>query len=348
MLFLAILLLAFFITKPFLPALATGAIIAYLAYPLHEKTLKRVKNKNFASLVISVFVVLIITVPFVSTLGLLSKEAYDTYAKLNQQNLGTNFMKIVCEEETRVSCSIFKSIVSFLPKNDLDYYLQITIKKITEFIIINASKFLVSIPSIMLNFFVMIFVVYYLLRDRDAVTSRIKNIMPLKEAEKQEVLNSFHNMIYAVFYGNIAIAILQGILGVIGFVIFGVPSPFLWGFVMMLFALVPYFGTAIIWLPAALNLAFMGYLQNNNSLVIRGILLIVYGVVVISSIDNILKPKLISSKAKVHPILVLVGVLGGLNLFGFIGLILGPVMLALLMTFVDIYEREKHEFEKYF
>jgi predicted PurR-regulated permease PerM len=151
-----------------------------------------------------------------------------------------------------------------------------------------------------------------------------------------------------MFYGNITIAIMQGILGAIGFMIFGVPSPILWGFVMVLFALIPYFGTAVVWLPAALNLIFSGYLQNNSSLTTRGIFLIVYGVLVISSIDNILKPKLIGAKANVHPILVLIGVLGGLSLFGFVGLFLGPMMLALLMTFIDIYEEEKDELEKYF
>ncbi len=346
--FLAILLLAFFIAKPFLPAIVTGVVITYLAYPLYEKTLKRVKNRNLASLIISVFVVLLITLPLVSVLGLLSKEAYDTYTTLNQQNLGTNFMKIACRDESLMPCRALRSIASSLPNENLDYYLQITIKKITEFIIINASKFLASIPSIMLNFFVMIFIIYYLLKDGNAVALRIKKMMPLKESEKQAVLDSFHSIIYAVFYGNIAIAVLQGILGIIGFAVLGVPSPFLWGFVMMLFALIPYFGTAIIWLPAALNLIFIGYLQSDSSSITRGVILVIYGIAVISLIDNILKPRLIGSKAKVHPILVLIGVMGGLSLFGFIGLILGPLMLALLMTFMNIYEKEKHEFEKYF
>jgi predicted PurR-regulated permease PerM len=257
-------------------------------------------------------------------------------------------MKIVCKDENWLSCKFVNLFVGFLPENDLDYYLQITIEKITGYIIGNVSKFLASIPSILLNFFVMIFVVYYLLKDGEAVVKRIKNILPLKESHKQHVLERFHDITYAVFYGNISIAVLQGILGGIGFLILGVSSPILWGFVMMLFALIPYFGTAVIWLPAALNLIFTGYLQNENSLIIRGVILIIYGIFVISSIDNILKPKVIGIKANVHPILVLLGVLGGLSLFGFIGLVLGPVMLALLMTFVEIYEEEKAELEKYF
>ncbi len=347
-LFLAILLLAFYITKPFLPALFTGAIIAYLSYPLHKKTLIYVKNKNVASFVITVFIVFILTLPFVLVLGIVSAEAVNTYKTLSQQNLGTNFLNVVCRNENWIACKAVMSLINYLPEKNLDYYLQAIIERITRFIIDNTYKFLATIPSIFLNLFVMIFVVYYLLKDGEIITKRIKNILPLKESHKQHVLEKFHDITSAVFYGNISIAILQGILGGIGFLILGISSPILWGFVMALFALIPYFGTAIVWLPAALNLIFIGYLQNDNSSTIRGIILIIYGIFVISSIDNILKPKLIGSKAKVHPLLVLLGVLGGLNLFGLIGLILGPIMLALLMTFVDIYEEEKTELEKYF
>jgi len=281
-------------------------------------------------------------------LGLVSKEAYDTYSSLSQQNLGSNFMSIICNDENSAVCRAARSFIKFLPEDNLDYYLQATIEKITGFVISNASKFITSVPSILLNIFVMVFVIYYSLRDGSQIGTKIKKILPLKEKHKQQVLDRFHDITYGVFYGNITIALVQGILGIIGFAVLGVPSPVLWGLVMMLFALVPYFGSAIIWLPAALNLIFLGYLHGETSLMVRGIILIAYGALVISTIDNILKPKLIGSKAKIHPILVLIGVLGGLSLFGFIGFILGPLMLALLMTFIDIYEREKAELERYF
>lgn len=341
-------MLGFFIAKPFLPALFTGAIVAYLAYPLYQKVSSRIKNKDIASFIVAALIILLLTLPFISIIGIVSKEAYSTYTSLSEHRLGTNFMGVACADGDAWACKAIKSAVGFLPKDDLDYYLQITIEKITGFIIRNVSGFLASVPSFLLNFFVMMFVVYYLLKDGDIIAKRIRRILPLKESHKQHVFDRFHHITYAMFYGNISIAVVQGILGAIGFMIFGVPSPILWGFVMVPFALVPYFGTAIIWLPAALNLVFSGYLQSDNSLVSKGIFLIIYGLVVISSIDNILKPKIIGSKANVHPILVLIGVLGGLNLFGFVGIFLGPMMLALLMTFVDIYEEEKAELEKFF
>ncbi len=340
-LLVAILLLGFYITKPFLSALLAGAVIAYLCYPFYCKSLNYIKNKNAAAFVVSIIIVLLFTVPFIIILGLVSQEAYYTYTTLNQHNLGTNFMKVICKNEDWLSCRSMRSIVSLLPKGNLDYYIQVSIEKITKFIVENFSAFLVSLPSIMLNFFIMIFAVYYLLKDGDQISKRIKNLLPLRESHKQKVLARFHDLTFGSFYGSILIAVLQGVLGGLGFLILGVPSALLWGFVMILFALIPYFGTAIIWLPAALNLIFQGYLQNDTSFTIRGVILMIYGLLVVSTVDNILKPKLIGSKTNVHPVLVLLGVLGGMKLFGFIGIILGPVMLALLMTFIEIYETEK-------
>ena len=323
-------------------------MLAYLAYPVYQKMLVQIKNKVITAGLIAFLLVLLITVPFIVVFGLVSKEAYATYKTLNQQKLGTNFINVVCSDQDSWSCQNIKTVVGFLPQNDLDYYVQSSIRKITVFILDSFSQFISSIPAIMLNIFVMMFVVYYLLKDGEAISKRIKSILPLKGHHKQNVFERFHNITYAVFYVNIFVAVIQGILGGIGFFLLGVHSPILWGFVMIIFALIPYFGTAIIWLPAALNLIFTGYLQNDNTPIIKGVLLLVYGIIIISSIDNIIKPKIIGTKADVHPILVLIGVLGGLNLFGILGLLFGPVILSLLMTFVEIYEDEKTELKEYF
>jgi len=345
-LFIAILALAFLITKPYLPALLTGAIIAYLSYPLYRKVLTRIRNRNLASLFVSVAIMLLLTVPFIVVMGLVLNEAYITYNTLSQENVATNFMKIICRNEDWLSCRSIKSFMSYFPEDNPESYMELIIKNISGFIIKNAYGLLSSIPSIALNFFVMIFVIYYLLKDGESIVRKISGILPLRESHKEEVFKRFHDVTFEVFYANLSIAFLQGILGTIGFAALGVSSPVLWGAVMTIFALVPYFGTAIIWLPAALNLLFLGYLQDSTSYTVKGIILIVYGVLVIGTIDNLAKPRLIGKKANVHPVLVLLGILGGLSLFGIIGLVLGPVMLALLITFIDIYQKEKEELEK--
>ena len=109
----------------------------------------------------------------------------------------------------------------------------------------------------------------------------------------------------------------------------------------MFFSLIPFIGSSIIWFPAALLLIFNGYIQLDNVIIIKGVLLILWGMFIVGLIDNLLKPKIIGSKARIHPVLVLIGVLGGLKVFGIIGIIIGPIILALLTTFIKIYEEGK-------
>ena len=342
-LFLAILLLAFYITKPFLAALITGALIAYLSYPLYKKTESYIKNKSWAAFIVTIFIVLIFTVPSVLITSLAFREAqyYTPYMETNGSQMGTNFLKVVCKNENWALCRATNGMLSFLPRNEPDYYINAFIQKTSDFIIKNVEKFISSLLSIVFDFFIMVFIIYYLYKDGYSVYYRIKQMLPVKESHKERVLNRFHGTAKAIFYGNISTAVIQGILGSLGFLILGFQSPFLWGLIMALFAFVPYIGTAIVWLPAALNLMFIGYLENSNLPVVKGAILFAYGIFVLSAIDHFLKPKIIGDKAEVHPILVLIGVLGGLKLFGFIGIILGPVILALVVTFVDIYEEEQ-------
>ena len=343
-------MIAFYIAKPFLPALITGALIAYLSYPMYEKTQHYIKNKSWAAFIVTIFIVLIFTIPTILIMSLVFKEAqyYTYYLETNSNHLGTNFLKVVCKNENWSLCKTTKSVLSILPRNNPDYYVDVAVQRISNYIIENVEKFISSLLSIIFDFFVMVFIIYYLYKDGYTIYQRIKQLLPVKESHKERIMKRFHEITTAVFYGNISTAIIQGALGSFGFLILGLPSPFLWGSVMGLFAFVPYIGTAIVWLPASLNLIFMGYIENNNLPVINGILLFLYGLFVLSVIDHFLKPKLIGDKAAVHPILVLVGVLGGLKLFGIIGLILGPVMLALVITFVDIYNEEKEEIVKSF
>ena len=133
--------------------------------------------------------------------------------------------------------------------------------------------------------------------------------------------------------GNVTTAFLQGLAGGVIFFILGVPSSLFWGFLIFLFAFVPAIGSTIIWIPAAVILILKGNL-------IKGIILIVYSIIVLGSIDNILKPKLISNRINLSSFMIFLAVLGGLKLFGIVGLIFGPLILALLSTFIQIYREE--------
>jgi predicted PurR-regulated permease PerM len=134
----------------------------------------------------------------------------------------------------------------------------------------------------------------------------------------------------------------QGVAALIGFYIFGVSLPILWGVLTAFFALIPAVGTAIIWVPASLYLVLSGYLTQDYITIANGIMLFLYGVLIISTIDNILRVKILEAKADVHPLIVIAGMIGGVNLFGVIGLFLGPILLPLLITYFETF-RERFE-----
>ena len=150
-------------------------------------------------------------------------------------------------------------------------------------------------------------------------------------------------VIFATVYGVIIVAIIQGIVGTIGFIIFDVPSPILLGLLLTFAALIPFVGTALVWLPASALVFLNGYLNADTTMIGKGIGLFLYGALVISLIDNLIRPKIISKEAKLHPVLILLGLFGGIRVLGPIGMVVGPLVLALLVSFVDIYQRDKHE-----
>jgi predicted PurR-regulated permease PerM len=146
-------------------------------------------------------------------------------------------------------------------------------------------------------------------------------------------MNRTRDVITAVLYGQLLIAVLQGLVGGLGFLIFGIENPVFWGFTMGVLSFIPLLGPPAVWLPAAIYLIYAGNL-------VSGIGLIIYGVVIVMNIDNFLKPKLIGGKSGMHPIVVLVGILGGITLFGFAGFIIGPIILALALLIIKFYNED--------
>lgn len=342
--FLLILLLAwlvFLLINPFITAILAGIIISYIFYPLYKQINKLFKKNTISALITSILVILVVTTPLAFVLNTISKEAYVSYIVVKQKVLHGDLFGVDCNVDENLLCTIsnfFKEVLSD-PKNR--YYIEDTIQRTTSFILENASSLIFSFPILILNLFILIFLMYYLFKDGKTIFNKLKKLLPVKKKYQERIFKQFNDILQAVIYGQLLIALIQGTLGGIGFFVLGIPSPILWGIAMAFFALIPFMGTAVIWLPVALFQILTGLSQADNSLVTKGILLILYGIFVVSSIDNFLRPKLIGDRAKIHPVLVLLGVVGGLKLFGIVGLVIGPVILAMFMTVVRIYEEKK-------
>jgi predicted PurR-regulated permease PerM len=215
----------------------------------------------------------------------------------------------------------------------LHVYKNQLIAQVRGFLVKAAPDFLGSITDWLLGFFIMLFVMFYSLQSGRGSFERVRALIPLAPNLKDKLIEEIKSVTWAVVYGQVVTALIQGSLGGLGFLIFGVPNAVLWGFVMIVLSFLPLIGTPIIWAPAGIFLILSGATA-------RGIGLLLWGGILVMNVDNFLKPRLISGQSNIHPVVVLLGVLGGLKLFGFIGLVAGPLTLALLIALVRFYEEE--------
>lgn len=176
---------------------------------------------------------------------------------------------------------------------------------------------------------VAVFTLFYLLRDADGFVGAFKWSLPLKPAEADELLRRSREVIYATIYGTVVIAVVQGLLGGLIFWVLDVPGPAFWGLMMGLLALLPVIGPPIVWLPAGVALLFTGEIAE-------GLILLLLGAVVISGIDNVIRPMIVGGRAQLHPLVVFFSVLGGIAVFGALGIFVGPVVFAAALTFVEM------------
>lgn len=336
---LLILIVALYITfllvKPFLVAILSASIFTYVFYPWHRRISRRIKRKNLSALITTIIVLLLVTVPLVFVLNAVTRETIIFYSVAKQKIVSENIWDVECREGA--ACSLMNYLRYTVSDPKVKFYLQETLRRLSSYVIDNASSIPPKIASITLNLFIILFSMFFLFRDGEELARKIGELIPMRRAHKKQIIKRFSDVTYAVIYGNIIIALVQGALGAFGFYIFGLKAPLLWGMVMVLVALIPFVGPPIIWVPAGLALILNGYFQGESLIITKGILLLLYGAFVISSIDSFLKPKVIGRRAGVHPLLILFGVLGGLGMFGLIGFVVGPLILAFSVTFLKIY-----------
>jgi predicted PurR-regulated permease PerM len=179
------------------------------------------------------------------------------------------------------------------------------------------------------KFVLVLFTLFYLFLDGPRLVEAFRQRLPLESAQSAAILRRTREVIDASLYGVLATAVLQGILGGLAFWALRVPSPALWGLVMTITALIPLIGTLVVWVPVALYLLVVGDWG-------RALALAVWGGLVISQVDNLLRPRLVGRRAGLHPLVIFFSVLGGLKVFGFLGLFVGPVVVAIALALLDI------------
>jgi predicted PurR-regulated permease PerM len=310
-------ILAVIIMQPFLSYIVLAGILAYALFPMYRFFRHRIGKPAVASSLSIVVVLVLMVLPsffLVSELVQQVSGAYNTFQIENVQNI--------------------EDYLSGLTGNRIRFegMLASGLDQIRTSIVALAPDVLGSISELLLGLFIMFFVMYYGFRDGETFIAYVRQLLPLEPDLKESLFYEVRTVTQAVLYGQVMTAVIQGTLGGIGLLVFGVPNWLFWGSIMIVTAFVPVLGTPLIWVPAAASKILEGDM-------VRGIGLLIYGATVVMNIDNFLRPRLVSGRSNVHPVLILIGVLGGLKIFGFVGMLIGPLVLAILAAFIKFYEQ---------
>jgi predicted PurR-regulated permease PerM len=314
-----VLYLCVLILRPFAAVIAWSSILSIAFYPVHRRLTERTGRPSVSALLTSILVVVTILIPLAFIAGLavnqfLSlrsyvqetfKEGFDPSAVEPLQRL-LDWLSLTFRLDT-------SQFVNWLTENASR--LGGAIGGFTLTLVANLSTGLVS-------FVFTIFAMFFLFRDGDRIVRRIPDLLPLEQARSQAALERVRDVIYASVYGVFVIAVLQGLLCALMFWMLGIPSAVLWGVVTVLTSVLPLVGSAAVWVPGTIYLLATGRWP-------QAIVLAVWGAVVIGSVDNFLRPKLVGGQVGLSELVMFFSLLGGMQLFGLLGIVLGPVLFAI-------------------
>jgi len=308
--------LAFLILRPYFSYIVLGVILTYAFTPVYVYIKKHVKNESMSAVIVIAIFILIIVIPCFFIVTTLIRQTGEAINLVSNSNVIENV-------ETAAKQSFGLTV-------DVHQMIQSGIDQLKSSLISFSITLFQTISDMLIGFFITFFIMYYGFKSGDELIGEIKTLIPLHDRYKNKFFEETKNLTHAVIYGQVVVSIIQGAVGGIGFWIFGVPNPVFWGVIMVIFAFLPFVGTPMIWVPAVI-LEFMNHHYG------LGIGLLIYSGIITTNIDNFLRPGIISSKTRLHPVLVLLGVFGGLSVFGFIGIMIGPIILAILVIFLQEY-----------
>jgi predicted PurR-regulated permease PerM len=330
LLLLAIFISALFLSmiRQFLMAIFLAGIFSALAYPLYRRFERWYGGRQVpASLCTLVLIVLVIILPLGALMGIVTAQAIKVGQTVKP------WVTLHLSQPDAISDTI-KSL-PFI--DDIEPYRNLIFKKAGEMVGVLSGFLINRLQSVTygtVNFlfmlFIMLYTMFFFLMDGDKLIHKILYYLPLEDHDERRILDRFTSVTRATLKGTAVIGILQGLLGGIGFAVAGIPSAVFWGTIMAVLSFIPGIGSALVWVPAVIILAVSGGF-------IKAILLGIYCAAVVGSIDNFLRPILVGKDTQMHELMILFGTLGGIVMFGVVGVIIGPIIAALFVTVWDIY-----------
>lgn len=327
--------LAYLTLRPFLETIIFAVVFASLLYPLQVRLVSLYRGKkNLAALTVVFVLTFLIALPIFLFISALVNQGLDTMSRVNAWLSEGNLHKLMERKELLAVEEWLKQHLSFvdLEKIDLQSSLLGFTSNFGQFALRNAASILENVASQVSHFFVMIFVVFYLVRDGKGTLNTIKYLSPLREDQEDRIFEGIRLVARSVLLGSFFTALCQGLAGGIGMAIVGIPGLF-WGTVMGFASLIPVVGTALVWGPAVIYLLLLGKWQS-------AVFLLIWSVLLVGSIDNFLRPFLMGGENNLSPFYIFLAIIGGVQYFGLAGILYGPLILTFAMVMLYIYSVE--------
>jgi predicted PurR-regulated permease PerM len=336
--FVLALFLLFKLIQPVITIILGSILLTYISFPIYTRIRKKISNKSISIFLSLLIIIIVILIPFAFLTVGIGQQGYYFYNSLSSTVSKGAILGLSCNSEKSKVCSLLNQAEKFsvdqLSKIGVDKQLKIYLPVLEEKI----KNIILDIPILIAQLFLTLVITYFIIKDHDLIFKKISNVIPIRSKTKKRLIKDFGNIAYTVIYAQLFVALVQGIVGTIGFYIFGAPFPILSGVLISLFALIPFVGTSIVWIPASLYLILSGYFSHDYWILAKGIGLLIYGILIIGTIDNILLAKIVKAKTNVNQIVVILGVIGGVSLFGIIGIFIGPILLPLLITYFETFK----------
>lgn len=330
--------LTYLIISPFLNTIIFSAVTTIIAGPLFTKILKHTgQYRTLAALLTTLVVGFLIIVPMFFLVTGLAVQGAHSLRDIHQWALNADWNRWLGDGAFDGYLAWVKENLPFLKVGQLDIQTKLLSysEQLAQYLIDMSKELLRDAAGLLLKFVLLMFMVFFFLLDGTAMVQRLKDLCPLKPYQEDIIIDSLQRVSRSVLLGSLFVAALQGFAGGIGFAIVGFPALF-WGTMMAFAALVPVVGASIVWWPAVIYLAVNGEWGWATFLVIWCLGLVV-------NIDTFLRPMLLRGAQKVSPFYIFLAILGAVTVFGFKGILYGPLILSFVMVMLEIYSEEYQE-----
>ncbi|NPA52807.1 MAG: AI-2E family transporter [Aquificae bacterium] len=328
------LFLGYLLFEPFLKVIIASIILAVVFFPVHSFFLRKIKRPIIASFISTFIVMFFVIFPSIFMIVFFTQKLIDIYpsvidavSKLEHLDESIKNIPIIDTAYQKIK----QTIESYGIEIDIAQTLKAVSMFVLNFFIEKGKTFFINFTLLIIGILFMVLTLFFLFKDGTALYKKVYALIPLRDSEKNFLFAKSYRAIQGVVLGMVFTAIAQGIIAFIGYSIAGVQMSIFWAFLTFLFAFLPVGGAALVWIPIAIYVFFVKGIG-------WGIFLTLWGTFLVSTIDNIIKPIVIGDRTNIHPLVLAFAILGGLNLFGFLGLFLAPIILVLIDNMLNMFK----------